>query len=251
MTHLSAAGVPCPRPIPNRDGGVLGTLNGKPATLVSRLPGRDISAPSVEHCSEVGIMLARMHLAGQTYPATMPNPRGMPWWRAAALEVIPKMPTHEVQLLEHELAFQARLPPKRFRAVQSTPTCSATTCSSTVTPSAASSTSTSPARRRCSTTSPSRSTTGASDDVAELDASRTQALLAAYHAVRPIEPAERAAWPQLLRAGALRFWLSRLFDFHCPRPGELTYAKDPNHFRQVLEARRNRADQLQDLLPRT
>jgi homoserine kinase type II len=251
MTHLSTAGVPCPRPIPNRAGAVLGMLNSKPATLVSRLPGRDISTPSVAHCGEVGVMLATMHLAGQTYPATMPNPRGLPWWRAAALEVIPRMPSHEVLLLEQELAFQARPPAEvlprgavhadlfRDNVLFDGPVIGGVidfyfACTETLLYDLAVT-----VNDWCV------------DDVGQLDASRAQALLAAYHAVRPIEPGERAAWPQLLRAGALRFWLSRLFDFHCPRPGELTFAKDPGHFRQVLEARRNRADELRDLLPST
>lgn len=249
MTHLSGAGVPCPRPIPNREGGVLGSLNGKPATLVSRLPGRDVAVPSVDHCQAVGRMLATMHLAGQSYPATMPNPRGMAWWRAAALEVIPRMPAHEVLLLEQELAYQARPPaaalPRgavhadlfRDNVLFDGPAIGGVidfyfACTETLLYDLAVT-----VNDWCV------------DDVGLLDEHRTRALLGAYHAVRPIESVERDAWPQLLRAGALRFWLSRLFDFHCPRPGELTFAKDPAHFRRILEARRAQGDPLRDLLP--
>jgi homoserine kinase type II len=237
MAHLAERGVPSAHPVASRTGRYLGVLNGKPAALVARLEGRDVAAPTPAQCAAVGTVLARLHLAGQSYPATMDNPRGPKWWKAALPEILPFMPVTEAALLNEEIRFQALyrfadLPRGAIHADLF----------------------------RDNVLFTGDAVAGVIDfyfactdallyDVAiavndwcidgdgQLDAARTRAFLDAYAAVRPYAPIERGAWPVMLRAGALRFWVSRLYDFHLPRAGELTHAKDPGHFRRILELR--------------
>ena len=75
------------------------------------------------------------------------------------------------------------------------------------------------------------------DEAGGLDPVRTRALLTGYHTERPLTEAEHAAWPAMLRAAALRFWLSRAEDFHLPRDGEMVLVKDPNEYRDILRQR--------------
>ena len=112
MAHLADHGVPSARPLPDRSGSFLGTLNGKPAALVSFLPGKDVDAPQREHCAAVGTMLARIHVGGQSYPTRMDNPRGLSWWKQVLPEIIGFLPAAEAELLESEVDHQTRNRPQ-------------------------------------------------------------------------------------------------------------------------------------------
>lgn len=234
MAHLADHGVPCPKPIANLAGEFLGELNGKPAAIVSFLGGKEVLAPQAPHCAAVGALLARLHLAGQSYPVAMANPRGPRWWRAVTPEILPFLSREDAALLQEEIRFQAlhRLADVPRGVVHAD-------------------------LFRDNVLFEDQSIAGVIDfyfacndvllyDIAiavndwclggggALDAARTSALLDAYGASRSFTAPERAAWPVMLRAAALRFWVSRLYDFHLPRPGALTHAKDPGHFREVL-----------------
>jgi homoserine kinase type II len=234
MAHLAEHGIPCPHPIASRANEYLGELNGKPAALVSFLRGRDLTVVAPAHCARVGATLASIHLAGQSYGAVMENPRGPRWWAAVMPELLPFLGTEDAALLSEEVRFQSRhrLPDLPRGPIHAD-------------------------LFRDNVLFEGDAVSGVIDfyfactdallyDVAitvndwcidedgALDGARAEALLEAYRATRPFTASERGAWPIMLRAGALRFWVSRLYDFHLPRPGELTHAKDPDHFRRIL-----------------
>jgi homoserine kinase type II len=240
MVHLARHGIPCPAPIADLDDRYLSSLNGKPAALVTRLDGEPVENPSAADCSELGGLLARMHLAARSYGGYLENPRGPRWWRGAAADVRPFLDAPRAALLDEEMRFQSqqRFPDLPRGAVHADlfrdnalfrngrvsgvfdfyfagvdcfaydlAVCANDWCL------------VDPARDR------------------RLDATRLQAMLGAYAAVRPLQPAERKAWPVMLRAAALRFWLSRLHDKHLPRSGELVKVHDPEHFGEILALR--------------
>lgn len=237
MAHLAHHGIPSPLPIADKDQRLLGELNGKPAALVTRLAGEPVMQPGPKHCARIGDMLAAMHLAGGSFGAVQENPRGPHWWMWAAPQVMPFLDAKRAALLRDELAFQSA---HRHDALPRGPVHADLFRDNVLFDGAA--------------------IGGVIDfyfagvdaflyDVAvtlndwcvgaagEIDEARAAALLTAYRARREFTAAEHTAWPVMLRAAALRFWLSRLFDFYLPRPGELTHAHDPEHFRRILESR--------------
>src|SRR5262245_18790118 len=103
MAHLAGHGIPCPHPIATRADKYLGELNGKPAALVSFLPGKDLARVAPAHCGRVGAMLASIHLARQSYAAVMENPRGPRWWTAVMPEHLPLLDADDAALLRDEV----------------------------------------------------------------------------------------------------------------------------------------------------
>ena len=237
MAHLARHGIPCPSPVANRRNQFLGTLNGKPACIASRLNGKSTTAPNLGQCASIGAMLAQMHIAGQSFSQIMPNPRGASWRSATAPQVRPFLDADQTTLLDSEVALHARqdwaaLPQGVIHAdlfrdnvlleddrvgglIDFYFACSdALLYDVAIT-----------VNDWCV------------DADGTPDAARAQIFLRAYHAVRPLLDAERDAWPLMLRLAALRFWLSRLFDKHLPRDGEIIHAHDPRHFERVLKNR--------------
>lgn len=242
MAHLAERGIPVPAPVPNTDGELVVALHGKPAIIVSRLQGSSQLDPRPVHCAEVGRMLARMHLAARDFALHQPNLRGLDWWVETAPAVLPFLNEAEAALLRSEVAYQSGFAAGATYAKLARGPVHADLFRNNV-------------------MFEGERLSGCFDfyfagvdtwlyDVAVtvndwcvdlstgvLDAARVRALLDAYHEVRPFTADEHAAWQPMLRAGALRFWLSRLYDLHLPRAAELLTPHDPTHFERILRER--------------
>ena len=256
MAHLHASGIACAAPLSPADGRVVRELKGKPAALVTRLAGNDISHPTLSDCQAVGSSLAHMHQAAQDFPLAMPNCRGQAWWRSYANDLASHLSAAENALLNDEIAHQSGfdeldLPrgiihgdlfrdnilwddhghahtPQMidfyFACNEQLLFDAAITLNDwcldyTVYPAAA------------------------------LNTANARAFLAAYASVRRFTLAERMAWPQMLRAAALRTWLGRLGYHHFPRDSELTHPKDHAFAQRLLQRHREAENNNLALLP--
>ena len=246
MKHLAHNGIPVPDPVANSDGDILLTVEGKPAAVVNRLLGRSELAPTPQHCHAVGDTLARMHLAGKDYNRHQSNLRGLTWWNETVPVVLPFLNTSQSSLIQSELAFQNHVAKSSAYAALPCGPVHADLFRDNV---------------MFEGTGDTLQLTGFFDfyfagvdtwlfdlaiclndwcidlDTGSLDAEKTTALLAAYQVVRPLIAAERQLLNPMLRAGALRFWTSRLWDFHLPREASMLTPHDPTHFERVLRQR--------------
>ena len=231
--RLARAGLPCPQPLADTAGRRWRPLAGKPAALLTCLPGAALEQPENHHLRTVGDMLARLHLAAAGIPDPFPNPCGTAWRQRVGQALLPRVDAAERELLAAELAFQASqdwsaLPRGVIHADLF--------------------------RDNVLWLADGR-LSGLLDfyfagedvwlfDLAVVandwcaDEAGLAALLAGYTAVRPLLSAERQAWPAVRRAAALRFWLLRLEVRHQPRPGEVVTIKNPDDFRRLLAALR-------------
>ena len=253
MKHLAGQGIPVPEPATDAQGEVLHRLLDKPAAVVDKLQGKSVLAPAERHCEAVGEMLARMHLAGRDYPLSQPNLRGLPWWNETAPVVLPKLEVAQAALLRSELAYQnhvAALP--AYTALPRGPVHADLF--------------------RDNAMFDGDRLTGFFDfyfagndsflfDLAvclndwcvrhgdpdvdgQHDPALARAMVQAYQRTRALSPAERQLLPAMLRAAALRFWLSRLWDWYLPRDATMLQPHDPTHFERVLLQRVHQASHL-------
>ncbi|RUM26187.1 homoserine kinase [Rhizobium vallis] len=241
MQHLSARGLSCPLPLPRRDGALLGSLSGRPAALISFLEGMWLRKPEAKHCREVGRALAEMHVAGEGFELKRPNALSIDGWRALweksearAGEVEPGLQDE----IRSELDFLSAAWPASL-----------------------------PAGVIHADLFPDNvfflgdDLSGlidfyfACNDLLAYDVSiclnawcfekdgaynitKGTAMLAGYQSVRPLSDAEIAALPVLSRGSALRFFLTRLYDWLTTPEGAMVTKKDPLEYLRKLRFHR-------------
>lgn len=243
MRHLSRKGIPVPAPQANARGDVLHRVKNKPAAVVTRLKGRNEMHPQAHHCAQLGALLARMHLSVSDFPLHQPNLRGLAWWVEVTPTLLPHLKADQAELLRSELVFQQALAAEPQFAKLPRGAIHADLFRDN-------------AMFDGSTLSGVFDFYFAGDDAflfdlavcindwclvdsgTALDEDKTTALLRAYAGVRPLTATEDRLLPAMLRAAALRFWCSRLWDWHAPREANLLKPHDPKHFEDILLTRR-------------
>lgn len=242
MFHLAHKGIKVADPIPNKKGEILGELCQKPATIVHKLEGDWIEFPTAYHCRQVGEMMAKMHLAAKDYPLSQPNLRGLDWWVQTVPKVSPYLPENLRPFLDEELKLQVAFSKTTdYQALPKGPVHADLF------------------RNNVMFLKDELSgffdfyfagndlwlfdvAVGVNDwcidlQTGQFDETRLTAYLDAYQNVRPFTDIEKRSWKTVLRSAALRFWISRLFDFYLPRKAEMLKPHDPTHFERILRLR--------------
>lgn len=244
MAHLSDHGMPTAHPIADLQGDYVRILKNKPAAIVRRLEGNNILSPTPNHCIAVGHSLAHMHVAGESFSETLKNTRGIDWSEKTASRVQSQLSLENQELLKHEIQYCKQLQPLTIPSgvIHAD-------------------------LFRDNVMFKGHALTGIIDfyyacndyflydlavtvndwcslETGDLNENLYKALIGAYSAERKFQEQEHDAWEYMLRAAALRFWLSRLQDKIFPKDGEMTHIKNPDVFIKILQSRINQPPNL-------
>ena len=243
MRWAADRGFPCPLPRPDRRGALLGELNGRPAALVSFLPGLSATRPDLAQCRAAGEGCGRLHLATADFPGRRANDLGLAAWRplwiphrAVAERLRPGLAAEidaDLDILERD--WPADLPrgvihadlfpdnvffagggPEFAGAIDFYFACTDALAYDLAVMVGA----------------------WASRSDGSVDEARACALVAGHHAARALADAERAVLPLLARGAAMRFFLTRLADWEATPAGALVTRKDPLEYADKLAAHR-------------
>lgn len=232
---LSSAGFPCPQPVPDNRGRLFRPLAGKPAALLSRLSGHMPGKPGPEQCLQVGKALGQFHQLTQALKNCPPHGRNAAWRHDTAQSLLPYLGREDQVLLRKALERDEHLP---WAQLQNGLIHADLFQDNTLWQDG----------KLCGildfyfagTDALLFDLAVAANDwcIDGNDAPLPEclaALVSGYGQERPLTPAELDAWPDMLAAAALRFWLSRLeVSLKSRNPDQLASAKDPEAFKKIL-----------------
>ncbi len=237
MEHLAEHDLSCPLPVKRRDGTALGALAGRPAAIITFLDGVSVRKPDARHCAETGRALAQMHLAGHGFGLSRPNALSLEHWpalfeasRARADDVAEGLGLEiECELEALQRLWPCDLPPGVIHADLFPdnvffigPKLSGLidfyfACNDALAYDLA----------ICLNA-------WCFEPDGAFNATKGRALLQGYQSLRPLEVEERDALPVLARGAAMRFLLTRLYDWLNVPPGALVKPKNPLEYLDKL-----------------
>jgi len=235
MDHLASNGVRCPAPVRRDDGEMIVEVAGKPAVIVTRLPGSPKPRPDAHACRKAGTILANIHVAAVSYDEGLENPRGKAWREAFAERLRTRVSAGEARLIDEENRYQAMhddtvLPQGIIHGDY---------FHDNVLWDAEDEGGVIDFYFACDDALVYDVAIGVNDwcvtPEAGIDLERMRAFIAGYEHARPLEAFERELWPAMLRRAALRTWLGRLGYNHFPRESSMTIPKDHAFSRRLLE----------------
>lgn len=241
MQHLNEKGITCPLPVHSKNGAMIGELAGRPAAVITFLEGMWMRRPTVEHCREVGRVLAEMHLAGTDFPLTRKNSLSVDGWRPLWNKAAPDADTVEPGLAAEVETDLAHLE-KNWPADLPVGVIHADLFADNVFFLGKELSGVIDFYFACTDILAYDIATCLNAWCFEKDNSfnltKGTALLSAYTAVRPLSPAEAAALPLLAHGSALRFMLTRLYDWINTPAGSLVVKKDPLEYLRKMRFHR-------------
>lgn len=231
---LKNRGIACPEVFHSKQQQQIQLFNNKPFIISEFLPGMTLITPNETQIAQVAQMLAKLHLVGRGYPSPINNQRGAAWRTATYNRLLIKLDTHEAQLLTDEIHFQQQLNWKALPSgiihadlfrdnvlfdgehlagfIDFYYACTdAFIYDIAIT-----------INDWCL------------DHNALVDYKKMADFIMQYEKIRPLEDSEKSSLNNALRLGALRFYLSRLNDFHFTAGDDLVQIKDPNAYQKIL-----------------
>src|SRR5258706_2097575 len=235
MDHLAHQEITCPLPMRMDDGGMIAEVNGKPACIVTCLPGTPRGKPAPHDCRIAGEVLANIHIAGVEYDASLDNWRGRAWREHFAQSLAPKLSGAENELIAAENRYQAM----HDDTVLPQGVIHGDYFHDNVLWDDEGNAGVIDFYFACDDALAYDIAIGVNDwcvtPEAQIDAARVHTFISGYESRRPLTDFERELWPVMLPRAALRTLLRRLGYNHLPRESHMTIPKDHEVSRRLLE----------------